>query len=136
MISLKQLFTVSYREKTYKLSVNPQKMKTSIAKKQLIFFERCIKNKILSKSFCLNPLIKFTEGYTILKDYNKKLITLGKTILRKECTPAQKREYQNYRTLDARLWTLDATLWTLGSGHWILTLFVSEQNQNSVSDSV
>ena len=32
------------------------------------------------------------------------------------------------------LWTLDATLWTLGSEHWTLSLTVSEQNQNPVSD--
>ena len=36
--------------------------------------------------------------------------------------------------LNARLWTLDATLWTLGSEHWTLSLTVSEQNQNPVSD--
>ena len=39
------------------------------------------------------------------------------------------------RTLVAELSNLDATLWTLGSGHRILSLFVSEQNHNPVSDS-
>ena len=43
--------------------------------------------------------------------------------------------YRNSWTLDTRIWTLHATLWTLGSGHWTLSLTVSEQNQNSVSDS-
>ena len=38
-------------------------------------------------------------------------------------------------TLDPVLWTLDDTLWTLGSGHWTLSLFLSEQNQNPISDS-
>ena len=44
-------------------------------------------------------------------------------------------EYFGRWTLDAGLWTLDSTLWTLGSGHWTLSLTVSEQNQNPVSDS-
>ena len=38
-------------------------------------------------------------------------------------------------TLDVGRWTRGATLWTLGSGRWILSLFVSEQNQNPVSDA-
>ena len=38
-------------------------------------------------------------------------------------------------TLHHGLWTLGATLWSLGSGHWIVSLFVSEENQNPVSDS-
>ena len=37
--------------------------------------------------------------------------------------------------LGTRIWTLNATLWTLDSGHWTLSLTVSEQNQNPVSDS-
>ena len=38
--------------------------------------------------------------------------------------------------LDAGCWNLDATLSMLGSGRWTLSLLVSEQNQNPVSDSV
>ena len=55
VMSLKTLLTSSYVEKTYKHTVNLKKMKSkaSIAKNQLIFLGRCIKNNILPKSFCL-----------------------------------------------------------------------------------
>ena len=37
-------------------------------------------------------------------------------------------------TLDAGIWTLGAIFWTLSSRHCTLSLTVSEQNQNPVSD--
>ena len=49
------------------------KVKTTIAKKQLIFLKRFIKNNILPKSCHLKPLIKSTKGYNIMKDCRKKL---------------------------------------------------------------
>ena len=71
---LKKLFTTSYGEETYKHTVDLQKMKVkaSIAKNQLIFLERCIKNSILPNSFCLKPPIKLIEGY-IMEDCSEKL---------------------------------------------------------------
>ena len=80
VMSLKNLFTTSYGEKTYKHTFNLQKMKVkaSIAKNQLIFLERCIKNNILPKSFRLKPPIKSIKGYNIMKDCSKKLVVLAK----------------------------------------------------------
>ena len=37
-------------------------------------------------------------------------------------------------TLDAGILRLDATLWTLAYRHWTLSLTVSKQNQNPISD--
>ena len=76
VMSLKNLFTTSYSEKTYKHTVDLQKMKVkaSIAKKELIFLERCIKNNILSKSFHLKPPIKSIKGYNIMKDCSQQEI--------------------------------------------------------------
>ena len=77
---LKNLFTTSFGQKTYKHTVDLQKMKVkaSIEKNQLIFLERCIKNNIFPKSFCLKPPIKLIKGYNIMKDYSKKLVVLAK----------------------------------------------------------
>ena len=60
VLSLKNLFTTSYSEKSYKHTVDIQKMKVKagIAKNQLIFSERCIKNIIFPKSFRLKTPIK------------------------------------------------------------------------------
>ena len=54
------------------------KVKASIAKNQLIFLERCIKNNILPKSFRLKSPIKSIKGYNITKDCSKKLVVLAK----------------------------------------------------------
>ena len=80
VMSLKNLFTTSYGEKTYKHTFNLQKMKVkaSIAKNQLIFLERCIKNNILPKSFSLRPSIKSIKVYNIIKDCSKKLEVFAK----------------------------------------------------------
>ena len=79
-MSLKKLFTTSYCEKTYKHAVDLQKMKVkaSVAKNQLIFLERCIKNNILPKSFRLKSPIKSTKGYNIMIYCSKKLVVLAK----------------------------------------------------------
>ena len=79
-MSLKKLFTTSYCEKTYKHAVDLQKMKVkaSVAKNQLIFLERCIKNNILPKSFRLKSPIKSTKGYNIMIYCSKKLVALAK----------------------------------------------------------
>ena len=79
-MSLKNLLTTSYGEKIYKHTVDLQKMKVkaSIAKTQLIFLKRCIKNIILPKSFRLKPPIKSIKGYNFMKDCNKKLVVLTK----------------------------------------------------------
>ena len=53
-------------------------MKTSIAKNQLIFLEKCFKSNILPKSLCLKQPVNSTKGYIIMKDFWKKLITLAK----------------------------------------------------------
>ena len=52
-MSLKELFTNSYGEKTYKHAVDLQNMKVkiSIAKKQLIFLKRLTKINIIAQSF-------------------------------------------------------------------------------------
>ena len=80
VMPLKNLFTTSFGEKTYKHTADLQKMKVkaSIEKNQLIFLERCIKNNIFPKSFHLKPPIKLIKGYNIMKDYNKKLVVLAK----------------------------------------------------------
>ena len=80
VMSLKNLFATSYGEKTYKHTVDLQKMKVkaSIAKNQLIFLERCIKNNILPESFRLKTSIKSSKGYNITKDCSKKLAVLAK----------------------------------------------------------
>ena len=85
VMSLKNLFTTSYGEKTYKHTFNLQKMKVkaSIAKNQLIFLERCMKNNILPKSFRLKPPIKSINGYNIMKDCIKKLVVLAKNNAKK-----------------------------------------------------
>ena len=77
---LKNLFTTSFGEKTYKHTVDLQKMKVkaSIEKNQLIILERCIKNNILLKSFRLKPPITSIKGYNIMKDYSKKLVVLAR----------------------------------------------------------
>ena len=77
---LKNLFTTSFGQKTYKHTVDLQKMKVkaSIEKNQLIILERCIKNNILPKSFRLKPPIKSIKGYNIMKDYSKKLVVLAR----------------------------------------------------------
>ena len=77
---LKNLFTTSFGEKTYKHTVDLQKMKVkaSIEKNQLIFLERCIKNNIFPKLFRLKPPIKLIKGYNIMKDYSKKLVVLAR----------------------------------------------------------
>ena len=80
-MSLKNLFTASFDEKTYKHTVDLQKMKVkaSIEKNQLIILERCIKNNILPKSFRLKPPIKSIKScYNIMKDYSKKLVALAR----------------------------------------------------------
>ena len=68
VMSLKNLFATSYGEKTYKHTVDLQKMKVkaSIAKNQLIFLERSIKNNILPKSFRLKPPVKSVKGNNII----------------------------------------------------------------------
>ena len=80
VMSLKNLFTTCYSEKTGKHTVDLQKMevKTSIAKNQLIFLERCIKNNILPRSFRLKPPIKSIKGNNIMKDCSRKLVVLAK----------------------------------------------------------
>ena len=80
VMSLKNVFTTSYSEKTYKHTVDLQKMKVkaSIAKNQLIFLETCIKNNILLKPFRFKPPIKSIKGYKIMKDCSKKLVVLAK----------------------------------------------------------
>ena len=95
---LKKLFTTSYGEKIYKHAVDLQKIKVkaSIAKNQLIFLERCIKNNILPKSFCLKPLnwlIKSIKGYNIMKDCSKKLVVLAKN-------NAKQRMYSNLKKVE------------------------------------
>ena len=79
-MTLKKLVTTSYGEKTYKHPVDliKMKIKASLAKNQLIFLERCIKNNILPKSFSLRPSIKSIKGYNIIKDCNKKLEMFAK----------------------------------------------------------
>ena len=79
-MSLKNLFTTSYGEKTSKHTVDLQKMKVkaSIAKNQLIFLETCIKNNILLKPFRLKPPIKSIKRYKIMKNCSKKLVVLAK----------------------------------------------------------
>ena len=69
-MTLKKLVTTSYGEKTYKHPVDliKMKIKASLAKNQLIFLERCIKNNILPKSFRLKPPIKSIKGYNVIKD--------------------------------------------------------------------
>ena len=80
VMSLKNFFTTSFGEKTYKHTVDLEKMKVkaSIEKNQLIILERCIKNNILPKSFRLKPPIKSIKGYNIMKDYSKKLVVLAR----------------------------------------------------------
>ena len=55
------------------------KVKASIAKNQLIFLERCIKNNILPKSFRLRPPIKSIKGYNSMNNCSKKLVGLAKS---------------------------------------------------------
>ena len=78
VMSLKNLFTISYGEKTYKHAVDLQKMKVkaSIAKNQLIFLERSIKNNILPKSFRLKPPVKSIKVITLLLTLYLKLENL------------------------------------------------------------
>ena len=80
VLSLKNLFTTSYSEKSYKHTVDIQKMKVKagIAKNQLIFSERCIKNIILPKSFRLKTPIKSITVYNIIKDCRKKSVMPAK----------------------------------------------------------
>ena len=54
------------------------KVKASIAKNQLIFLERCIKNNILPKSFRLRLPIKSIKGYNSMNNCSKKLVGLAK----------------------------------------------------------
>jgi len=70
VMTLKQLITDSYAEKTYKDTIILQqtKIKASSAKNQLIFLERCIKNNVLPKSFRLKPPMKSTKGINIIKN--------------------------------------------------------------------
>ena len=54
-------------------------MKTSIAKNQLIFSKRCIKNNLFNNIFHrLKPRIKSIKSYNITKDFRKKLVALAK----------------------------------------------------------
>ena len=78
-MSLKNLFTTSYGEKTYKHTVDLQKMKVkaSIAKNQPVFLERCFKNNILPKSFRLKPPIKSIKCYNIMKGCSNKLVVVA-----------------------------------------------------------
>ena len=69
------------------------KVKASIAKKQLIFLERCIKNNILPKSFRLKPPIKSNKGYNIMKDFRKKIVVLAKN-------NAKQRMYFSLKTVE------------------------------------
>ena len=68
------------------------KVKASIAKKQLIFLERCIKNNILPKSFRLEPPIKSNKGYN-MKDCRKKIVVLAKN-------NAKQRMYFSLKTVE------------------------------------
>ena len=80
VMALKQLFTTFYGEKKYKHTVDIQKMKvkTSIAKNQLIFMEGRIKINMLQKSFRLKTSIKSIKGCKIMKDCSKTLEALEK----------------------------------------------------------
>ena len=52
------------------------KVKAGIAKNQLIFLGRCIKNN--NKSFCLKTPIKSIKVYSIIKDCRKKSVVPAK----------------------------------------------------------
>ena len=121
VMSLKNLFTTSYGEKTYKHTFNLQKMKVkaSIAKNQLIFLERCIKNNILPKSFRLKPPIKSIKGYNSVKDCSKKLVVLAKN-------NANQRMYFNFKKVEEIKLHLKSVL---SEEHYILIQNVTDNSR-------
>ena len=54
------------------------KVKACIAKNQLIFLKRCIKNNILPTPYGLRPPIRSIKSYNIIKDRSEKLVVLAK----------------------------------------------------------
>ena len=96
-MSLKNLFTTSYGETTYKHTVNLQKMKVkaSIAKHQPVFLERSIKNNILPKSFRLKPPIKSIKCYNIMKGCSNKLVVIAQNNARKRMYFSLKKVKKN-----------------------------------------
>ena len=71
-------FGPRFNKDSYCFGISSLKVKAIIAKNQLIFLKRCIKNNILPKSFRLKPPIKSIKNYNIRKDCSKKLLVLAK----------------------------------------------------------
>ena len=76
-MTLKQLSTTSYVRRSTKI-IQQMKIKSSATKNPLIFLERCIKNNVTPKSFCLISLIKSRKGFNIKKECSRKLIVLAR----------------------------------------------------------
>ena len=93
------------------------KVNESIAKNQLIFLERCIKDNILPKSFRLKPPIKSIKGNNIMKDCSRKLVVLAKN-------NAKQRMYFSLKKVEIKLYFKNV----LSEEHYILI-------QNVLDDS-
>ena len=90
-MSLKQLLVSSYRKELYKetLSLQQQKIKKAITKKQLIFLQRCMHHKITPKLFQIKSPIKSKKAFKIMEEHSRKLIVIPKKGGNNECMKRQ-----------------------------------------------
>ena len=98
---LRPLLVSSYGKELYKetLSLQQQKLKKAIAKKKLIFLQRCVHHNITKKSFKLKSPIKTRKAFKIMKEYSRKLTVIEKN----GAKPTNRQSNSNCKT---NLWEL------------------------------
>ena len=83
---LKQYLITTYGEVTQRKTTQLQRIKIQPAsvKCRWIFLCRCVKNRILPKSFQTKPTLKTKKGYALTKEHNQKMLSATRDRVRQE----------------------------------------------------
>ena len=73
---LKQHFIDTYGEVIYKKTTQMQRLKKQAAssKCRWIFMSKCLKHKVLPKSFQTKPVLRTRKGFRLTREYNRKML--------------------------------------------------------------
>ena len=85
-MSYKSTITNSYGDEIYNSTTKLQelKRKSSIAKNQWIFMDRCLFHDVIPKSFRTRPTLNTRKGWNIARTYNRQMLTATRNATREK----------------------------------------------------